>query len=73
MLEAFLNMDEETFTTLSVTILCTALIAYMCFIIYKLAKDSKAGRYGTIVLAFVLGFGMFGFIAKTVLTEVLQK
>ncbi|BCL75736.1 hypothetical protein JHS3_14720 [Jeongeupia sp. HS-3] len=73
MLEAFLNMDEEVFTTLSVSILCTGLIIYMCFIIYRLAKDSKAGKYGTIVLAFVLGLGMFGFIAKTVLTEILQK
>ncbi|WP_245615796.1 DUF2788 domain-containing protein [Andreprevotia chitinilytica] len=73
MLDAFLHMDEETFTKLSTAILCTGLIGYMCFIIYRLAKDSKAGKYGTIVLAFVLGFGMFGFIVKTILTEVLQK
>ncbi|TJZ73897.1 DUF2788 domain-containing protein [Chitiniphilus eburneus] len=66
-------MSEETFTTLTVSIFCTALIVYMGFIIYKLAKDSKAGKYGTLVLFFVLGFGMFGFIVKTVLTEVLQK
>ncbi|SMC16915.1 Protein of unknown function [Andreprevotia lacus DSM 23236] len=72
-LTALATMDEEAFTTLSVSILCTGLIAYMCFIIYKLAKDSKAGKYGTIVLAFVLGLGMLGFIAKTILTQILQK
>ncbi|GAA5785889.1 hypothetical protein GCM10007860_15010 [Chitiniphilus shinanonensis] len=68
-----MNISEETFTTLTVSIFCTALIAYMGFIIYRLAKDSKAGKYGTLVLFFVLGFGMFGFIVKTILTEVLQK
>ncbi|UXY17030.1 DUF2788 domain-containing protein [Chitiniphilus purpureus] len=73
MLDAIANMSEEAFTTLTVSVLCTALIAYMGFIIYKLAKDSKAGKYGTLVLFFVLGFGMFGFIVKTILTEVLQK
>ncbi|QLG89867.1 DUF2788 domain-containing protein [Chitinibacter bivalviorum] len=66
-------MDEETFTTLSTSILCTGLILYMGFIIYNLAKESKAGKYGTLVLFFTLGFGMVGFIAKTILTEVLQK
>ncbi|WP_246120735.1 DUF2788 domain-containing protein [Chitinolyticbacter meiyuanensis] len=73
MLDALAHMSEETFTTLTVSVFSTLLIAYMGFIIYKLAKDSKAGKYGTLVLFFVLGFGMFGFIVKTILTEVLQK
>ncbi len=73
MLDALLAMDEELFTTLSVTILCSALIIYMGFIIYNLAKESKAGKYGTIVLFFVLGFGMLGFIAKEILSKVLLK
>ncbi len=73
MLDALLAMDEEQFTTLSVTILCSALIIYMGFIIYNLAKESKAGKYGTIVLFFVLGFGMLGFIAKEILSKVLLK
>ncbi|STQ90484.1 MULTISPECIES: DUF2788 domain-containing protein [Iodobacter] len=73
MLEAFKNISEETFTTLSVSILCTGLIIYMGFIIYRLAADSKAGRYGSLVLFFTLGFGVFGFIVKTVLTEIIQK
>ncbi len=73
MLEALKNMSEETFTTLSVSILCTGLIIYMGFIIYRLAADSKAGKYGSLVLFFTLGFGVFGFIIKTVLTEIIQK
>ena len=72
-LDALTHMNEETFTTLTVSFFCTGLIGYMCFIIYRLAKDSKAGKYGTLVLTFVLGLGMVGFIAKTILTEILQK
>ncbi|QZA79417.1 DUF2788 domain-containing protein [Deefgea tanakiae] len=64
-------MDEAQFTTLSVTILCSGLMIYMGFIIYNLAKESKAGKFGTIMLFFVLGFGMLGFIVKEILTKVL--
>lgn len=41
-----------------------AFIAYMLFIIYNLARESKAGKMGTFVLFLVLAFGMVGFIAK---------
>ena len=42
-------------------------IAFMLFIVWDLAKQSKAGRLGTFVLFFVLAFGMLGFIAKAVI------
>jgi hypothetical protein len=71
MLDALLAMDEDQFTTLSVTILCSGLMIYMGFIIYNLAKESKAGKFGTIMLFFVLGFGMLGFIVKEILSKVL--
>ena len=44
-----------------------ALMLYMLFIIYSLARESKAGKFGTFVLFLVLAFGMIGFIAKQVL------
>lgn len=66
-------MPEAAFTRLTLAIFCTGLIVYMGFIIYRLAKDSKAGKTGTLVLFFVLGFGVFGFIIKTILTEILEK
>ena len=42
-------------------------IAFMLFIIFKLARDSKAGRFGTFILFFVLAFGILGFALKSVL------
>ena len=42
-------------------------IAFMLFIIFKLARDSKAGRFGTFILFFVLAFGILGFIAKQII------
>ncbi|RQO55386.1 DUF2788 domain-containing protein [Paucibacter sp. KBW04] len=41
-----------------------AFMVYMIFIILQLARESKAGRFGTFVLLLALGFGMVGFIAK---------
>ena len=40
---------------------------YMLFIILQLARESKAGRFGTFVLLLGLGFGMVGFVAKGLL------
>ncbi|MFZ5509154.1 MAG: DUF2788 domain-containing protein [Pseudomonadota bacterium] len=47
----------------------SGLILYMMFIIYNLARESKAGRFGTLVLFFTLGMGMFGFAAKQVIAK----
>ncbi|MGB5639008.1 MAG: DUF2788 domain-containing protein [Sedimenticolaceae bacterium] len=43
------------------------MIGYMLFIIWKLARDANAGKFGTFVLFFVLAFGMIGFIAKFII------
>ncbi|MCV2357996.1 MULTISPECIES: DUF2788 domain-containing protein [Roseateles] len=39
-------------------------MVYMVFIILQLARESKAGRFGTFVLLLGLGFGMVGYLAK---------
>jgi hypothetical protein len=42
-------------------------MVYMVFIILQLARESKAGRFGTFVLLLGLGFGMVGYLAKGVI------
>mgnify|MGYP006206252047 FL=1 len=44
-----------------------AFILYMLFIVFNLARESKAGRFGTFVLFMVLSFGMLGFLAKNLI------
>ena len=44
-----------------------AFMLYMVFIIFQLARESKAGRFGTFVLFLALGFGLVGFAAKSVI------
>ncbi|HHO59126.1 MAG TPA: DUF2788 domain-containing protein [Thiotrichales bacterium] len=57
-------MTEKEFTEISLTICLTVGISYMLFIVYKLAEESKAGRYGMMVLFGGLGLGIFGFSIK---------
>ncbi|WP_162961812.1 DUF2788 domain-containing protein, partial [Pseudomonas aeruginosa] len=40
------------------------LILFMAFIVWDLAKKSKAGKFGTLILFFALGLGVLGFIIK---------
>jgi hypothetical protein len=57
-------MTEKEFTDISLTVGLTFGISYMLFIVYKLAEESKAGRYGMMILFVGLGLGIFGFVAK---------
>jgi hypothetical protein len=55
-------------------ILCVGgLILFMTFIMWDLAKQSKAGKFGTIILFAALGIGLLGFIIKTVMVEVITQ
>lgn len=57
-------MSEKEFAEISLTLCLTFGISYMLFIVYKLAEESKAGRFGMMVLFVGLGLGIFGFAAK---------
>lgn len=65
------ELSEAQMTQFGLTFGVGGLIAYMFFIIYKLARESKAGKTGTFVLFLVLAFGMFGFMAKGLIAHFL--
>ena len=65
-------MTVEMFETISLYVGISALILYMGYIVWDLAKRSNAGKFGTAVLFFALGLGVFGFVAKTVIVEVMN-
>ena len=64
-------MDIEQFESISLVLGIGGLIAFMVFIMWDLAKESKAGRFGTFVLFGALGMGLLGFVIKTVIVEYL--
>ncbi|MBV8124784.1 MAG: DUF2788 domain-containing protein [Burkholderiaceae bacterium] len=58
------GFTEEQIAQFGLTFGVTAFMLYMVFIIIQLARESKAGRFGTFVLLLGLGFGLVGFAAK---------
>jgi hypothetical protein len=48
------------------------LIACMIFIVWDLAKKSKSGKFGTLILFLALGLGLLGFVIKTIIVAVLE-
>jgi len=58
------GFGEEQVAQFGLSVGLGAFILYMVFIIYNLARESKAGKLGTFVLFLVLAFGMLGFLAK---------
>lgn len=63
------GFTEEQVSSFGLTFGIGDFMLYMLFIIGELAWKAKAGRTGTMVLFFVLSFGMLGFIAKTIIEK----
>jgi hypothetical protein len=61
------GLTEEQVAHFGMTWGVGGLIVLMLFIIWSVARESKAGRMGTFVLFFVLAFGIFGFLMKQVI------
>lgn len=59
-----LGYTEEQIAQFGLTFGVSAFMLYMVFIILQLARESKAGRFGTFVLFLALGVGLVGFAAK---------
>ena len=59
--------SEEQIAQFGLSVGVTAFMLYMLFIILQLARESKAGKFGTFVLFLVLGFGLLGFLAKNLI------
>lgn len=64
-------MTIEQFESWSLTIGITVLIGWMLLIIWKMGRESKAGKFGYAVLFLALGLGLLAFLAKTILVEIL--
>lgn len=58
------GFSEEQIAWFGLSFGVTAFMLYMVFIIIQLARESKAGRFGTFVLFLGLGVGLIGFAAK---------
>ncbi len=65
-------MTEAVFSQIAMGVMLTGLIIWMGFIVWDLAKKSKAGRFGTFIMFTVMGAGVLGFVIKTILVEVIQ-
>ena len=60
-------------TQYGVTLGVGALILFMIFIVWDLAKRSNAGKFGTIILYVGLAMGILGFLIKVLITFLLEK
>ena len=61
------SLSHEQFETLSLNLGVGGLMLFMVFIMYRLARESGAGRLGTFVIAVSLGLGLVGFLIKSII------
>ena len=65
-------MSIEQFELLSLRLGIGGLVLYMVYIMYRLAQESGAGRFGTLMIFLSLGLGIIGFALKSVIQLVVQ-
>lgn len=65
-------MEIEALEEIMLNVLVSGLILFMGYIVWDLAKKSKAGGFGTTILFIGLGLGVFAFIVKTVVIAFLK-
>ncbi|QID18233.1 DUF2788 domain-containing protein [Nitrogeniibacter mangrovi] len=65
------GLTVAEFEDISLKVCFTGLILYMLFIIGNLARQSKAGRYGTMWMFVALGLGFVGFVAKAIIAKLM--
>jgi len=65
-------MTIEQFEEWSLIIGLGGLILFMAFIVWSLGRESKAGKFGMVVLFLALALGLLGFVIKIVLVEILN-
>jgi Protein of unknown function (DUF2788) len=64
---------DEWLTEYGVTLSVGALILFMIFIVWDLAKSSNAGRFGTLILYIGLAMGIAGFLMKFIISYLLEN
>jgi hypothetical protein len=64
---------DEWLTEYGVTLGVGALILFMVFIVWDLAKRSNAGKFGTFILYIALAMGILGFLIKVIITYLMEN
>jgi len=70
--DANFTVSIEQFELLSLRLGIGGLVLYMVYIMYRLAQESGAGRFGTLMIFLSLGLGIIGFALKSVIQLVVQ-
>jgi hypothetical protein len=58
-------MSIIRFEEISLILGIGGLMLYMVYVMYRLARDSGAGRFGTLMIFLTLGLGIIGFVTKS--------
>ena len=64
---------DQWLSDYGVTLGVGALILFMIFIVWDLARRSNAGKLGTLILYIGLAMGIFGFLVKVVITYLMES
>jgi hypothetical protein len=62
----------ELFEEISMFLGVGGLVLYMMYVMYRLAQESGAGRFGSLVIFLSLGLGIVGFATKSVIQVFIQ-
>lgn len=66
-------MSDDMITKIGMGIGVPIILGFLFFIIWDLAKQSKAGRFGTLMMFLILGGGFISYIIKIFLEWYIER
>ncbi|MEY2862332.1 MAG: hypothetical protein RLY58_39 [Pseudomonadota bacterium] len=68
-----MELTDEMVTKIGMGVGVPLVLMFLFFIIWDLAKASKAGRFGTLMMFLVLGGGFISYIIKEIIIWWMQR
>ena len=66
-MEEVIGLPYQQFSNISLTLGIGGLMLFMAYVMYRLAREARAGTFGTLMIFVLLGLGIGGFIVKTII------
>ena len=68
-----MTLTDEMVTRWGMMVGIPAMMAFLFFIMWNIARESKAGKFGTIMIFIILGAGFMGFAIKEGMVYFMDK
>lgn len=66
-------ITDQMLTDYAMPVLVVGLMVFMVIIVYRVGKDSNAGKFGMMIMFIALMVGVLGFVMKFIIQAIIES